>query len=744
MPQAAYAPLPPVNDGGTALDYATGGYRPPPASTPLLATPSLVTAFATPLDRAASAPPAASVPVAAPPSSAPPAGAPVPAAGPGAAPQTPPAVAAILAQPDPSFDTFWARMLPRESGGRDVPNYRYDPTHTASGAAQITDTNWRAIAPRLGIDVRRYPTAMSAPLPYQKAVAKLMHRMYGQAPWDKAHGGSLPTGNPAADHVFDVGRQAGEDYHRTLQGDIAAANEAIREYHRLAIAAPPGSAEQDKLLQQQFDASARAADALDKLAKTPPVFTPQTVLQRFGSLATLVGIFGGLMSKQPITAALNAAGTAMKAANQQDWDQYHAAFNTWRAQTDMAVAAIRAHSDAINEILANKRLGFDEQQAQLHALYAQFQMPLALDALKKGDIEMQYRIATQLPMLASELQKNQAAIAMIGEQIPLLHAKATLTQEQAALMGAEAGMYGSLSGGEAAPSGVIPPGAPSSSPPPGAAGGTPGTPSGGAQKGDPPAPEGISLPAWTDALVWARTGKMPSVGSFGNAMTGAYKMAVEFAKPYALKALGLTAAQATRQWQKYEAQGAAERSWLSGPRADTVRSFGVALDHAEVLNSVISALGTGSVQALNRAKLAFEREFGYPAPTEFDGIKLLVADEINKAVVGGRVAEGDRDKMQQVLQAAQSPTAIRGVIEKLERLMAGQLAGLRRQYEGTTGQSGADLDPLLSPEARSLLDKYKGVEAEGVPGPPAVGSVESGYRFKGGDPGNPANWVKVQ
>lgn len=38
-----------------------------------------------------------------------------------------------------------------ESGGRNIPNYRYDSGHTAQGYDQITDTNWRNLAPGLGV-----------------------------------------------------------------------------------------------------------------------------------------------------------------------------------------------------------------------------------------------------------------------------------------------------------------------------------------------------------------------------------------------------------------------------------------------------------------------------------------------------------------------------------------------------------------------------------------------------------------
>lgn len=48
-----------------------------------------------------------------------------------------------------------------ESGKKNVLNYLYDPKHTAGGYWQITDTNWKQYAPKVGIDTKKYPTAVS-------------------------------------------------------------------------------------------------------------------------------------------------------------------------------------------------------------------------------------------------------------------------------------------------------------------------------------------------------------------------------------------------------------------------------------------------------------------------------------------------------------------------------------------------------------------------------------------------------
>jgi len=82
-----------------------------------------------------------------------------------------------------------------ESGGRNILQTAYNGmginpstgTHTApssaSGYYQITDSTWREWAPKVGIDIEKYPTAMSAPRDVQREVAQYGFINYGFAPW---------------------------------------------------------------------------------------------------------------------------------------------------------------------------------------------------------------------------------------------------------------------------------------------------------------------------------------------------------------------------------------------------------------------------------------------------------------------------------------------------------------------------------------------------------------------------------
>ncbi|NDB59785.1 hypothetical protein EB001_15255, partial [bacterium] len=80
----------------------------------------------------------------------------------------------------PQERNFLGLVLRYESGNRNVPNYINDRTHTAQGYYQLTNTNWRNLAPKLGITAS---SAMEATKEEQTRVALALLRQSGQGNW---------------------------------------------------------------------------------------------------------------------------------------------------------------------------------------------------------------------------------------------------------------------------------------------------------------------------------------------------------------------------------------------------------------------------------------------------------------------------------------------------------------------------------------------------------------------------------
>lgn len=159
------------------------------------------------------------------------------------------------------------------------------------------------------------------------------------------------------------------------------------------------------------------------------------------------------------------------------------------------------------------------------------------------------------------------------------------------------------------------------------------------------------------------------------------------------------------------------QQFAGGPESRTVRSFNVLVSHLDVLKEAGAALQNGNVRALNALKNVFESEFGAPAPNTFDGVKAIVGDELVKAIVGsgGAGALGDREEIKKTISNASSPKQLIDLINNYQHLAAGQLAGLRKQYEAGTQRKDFD-KRFLDPRTRALFNTNTFGQGENITG----------------------------
>jgi len=155
--------------------------------------------------------------------------------------------------------------------------------------------------------------------------------------------------------------------------------------------------------------------------------------------------------------------------------------------------------------------------------------------------------------------------------------------------------------------------------------------------------------------------------------------------------------------QLVHAQAKSLDSFIGGKNGDVVRTASVALDHLDTLGQAADALANGNYPTFNRVSNYFSKQTGANAPTDFNAVKAIVSQEVAKFIGAGHITDKSITDVQAGIESASSPQQLRGYILRMKALMAGQLGGLKRQYEASTGPRAPAFTTFLSPAAQSML-----------------------------------------
>lgn len=363
---------------------------------------------------------------------------------------------------------------------------------------------------------------------------------------------------------------------------------------------------------------------------------------------TALSVFAGLagvFSRQHATTALNAFGAGIKGYTEGNKQALDEAHKEWEENNKAMQENNKALTDKYNEILENRKLSEQEQINQINVIAAQYHDPIMLES---HSIDLKAKIMEIREQAANRLQMASIHMQERKDLFDYEHKQNTEAQAQA---------YEEWK----------------KSP--------------GAKK---------DAEAWNDGL--------PLSGLIRGRGAKAEQQ-LQFIKDYAaeIKPEG-NRAQAT---EDYAAALKAMNGFGDGKHGDIVRSFNVAYDHADLVGNLAKALKNGDVQKVNQLSQAYETEFGSAAPTNFDAAKHILADEINKAAIGGAGALADRQALSTNITNAASEDQIDGQLSTYKSLIVGQMKGIKRQYEQSTKRK--DFERLLSPEVAADL---KRAEAE--------------------------------
>jgi hypothetical protein len=155
--------------------------------------------------------------------------------------------------------------------------------------------------------------------------------------------------------------------------------------------------------------------------------------------------------------------------------------------------------------------------------------------------------------------------------------------------------------------------------------------------------------------------------------------------------------------------------WATGPQGQNLTSVNTSINHLDTLQEAARDLASHDVRIVNAAQNRIATEFGRPGVTSFEGVRDIVADELVKSVIGSAGSQEDRQNMRNTLRSANSPEQLAGMIQYYEKLMAGRVSEMKRNYVETTGASEDSFYRRLSPHAADVMKQYAPGASAGAP-----------------------------
>jgi hypothetical protein len=128
--------------------------------------------------------------------------------------------------------------------------------------------------------------------------------------------------------------------------------------------------------------------------------------------------------------------------------------------------------------------------------------------------------------------------------------------------------------------------------------------------------------------------------------------------------------------------------------------------------------------------------------------------EITKFYAGSPGGVAERDRFIESVNGARSPKELAAILATEGELMRSRLDALGGQIRGVLGEEGLKQYPVLRPDGQAALTKVEEnvsrlksgtTEPAKTPAltPPKAGEIQGGYRFKGGNPADKANWEPI-
>lgn len=212
-------------------------------------------------------------------------------------------------------------------------------------------------------------------------------------------------GVPSADNIYQQALKASklqkEATDREAQKTESAVDDQTKSLHDIVSAKMPAPVEFGK----------------------PPAQPENNPFQRFGSFASVLGIFASALTKGHIIDALDASATAMNAERKNDIDAYKQAYQQWQDKSELALKKHESDSKDLSNILDVWKTDSSLANAKLKAWAAMNGSKAAKAVADVGSAEELAKLIASQNNASMKMKLAMKTIALRNEQMDKIRAE---------------------------------------------------------------------------------------------------------------------------------------------------------------------------------------------------------------------------------------------------------------------------------------------------------------------------------
>jgi hypothetical protein len=478
----------------------------------------------------------------------------------------------------------------------------------------------------------------------------------------------------------------------------------------IATAQKPYYDKLNKVLSSPQEATAH----LEKVKDAPNPQDYHKYSMEFASAMAVIGAIGGRFTRHGGTAALNAYGAALKGWQAGNVQAYEEASKQWEQNTKKTIENNNVELEKYHEILDNKKANIEQMMAGITIASSEYQNKVIFDLAKSGNFNA---VAQAVDKMGAANQRLQGAFGQLngvrndqwaeaGAKIDLLNNDPNLNAQ--VRQSDPKGWFALAAAGHAR----------------------------GVELKQPPANDPNALPpGWTDqqlnfqADLYNKTGQIPSYG-FGHDATvirsAITKRAADRASGSGQSAGDLVSGRA-------EIKGLTQALGVLEKQKAAVDAFeNTAVANGAVLDKLADKVDRTGVPVVERWLRAGQREVaGDTDVNNFNAQMHLYRNEVAKIMTNpnltGVLTDTARREGEDFLGGNISAKMLHGLIPLLNADMGRRKGAISDEIASVKSQMGGTSAPPAA----------GGTPSEEMPEP---GTIEDGFRFKGGDPSDQNNW----